>query len=128
MIGLDTSALIDLSKGSEILERLLLEQSAPLAVTEMSYIELLFGVDARKQLDEERYFDELFSALYTFSLDRQSIKKAARVFRHLKQKGKMIDEFDCLIAGIFLRNNVQKIITKNKSHFERIPEIEVITY
>lgn len=40
----------------------------------------------------------------------------------------MIGRFDSMIAGILLANGVDKIITKNVKHFEKIKGLRVISY
>ena len=37
-------------------------------------------------------------------------------------------EFDCTIAGVYLSNNINKIITKNVKRFENILGLKVISY
>ena len=46
----------------------------------------------------------------------------------LKSKGETIEDFDCAIAAILLSNGVNKIITRNKKHFERIKGLTVLKY
>ena len=44
------------------------------------------------------------------------------------EDGNKIGDFDCAIAGIYLANSVNKIITGNVKHFERIKGLRVIGY
>ena len=44
------------------------------------------------------------------------------------KKGTIIADADCLIAGIAISKGVNKIVTKNKKHFEHIKGIEVEVY
>ena len=130
MIGLDTSAIIDIFKGDEKVKELLGTISEPLALTQASYLELIFGLNLSSLVysDEEEFYDELFSDLKCFSMDINSLKKASKIFWTLKGKGQMIDQFDSVIAGIFLNNKVNSIITRNVKHFEKIDGLKVLRY
>ena len=108
MIGLDTSALIDLVNPFEFYSGLDLENN--------------------EHQQEETYYLEILKTLYHFDVTVQSCKYASRIFWRLKKQGKMISRFDCLIAATFITNGVNKILTRNKKHFENIKEIEIIEY
>lgn len=41
--------------------------------------------------------------------------------------GESIAELDALIAAVALANG-QALVTRNRKHFERVPELEVIAY
>ena len=130
MIGMDSSALIDLFKDNLELKNLLKNIDEPLVLNQISYLELMFGINFENSNHkrEEYYYDELFQSLIVFDLDNFSSKKAAEIFQNLKKKGLIIDHMDCIIAGIFLINGVNKIITKNVKHFENILGLKVISY
>lgn len=130
MIGLDTTAIIDLFREDLNLKEILEKIDEPLVTTELNYIELVFGIDhenKRAQLEEE-YYDEFFNSILSFNITRQVSKKASQIFWNLKKIGRTIEQIDCVIAGILLTNGVQKIITRNKKHFENIKGLEVISY
>ncbi len=130
MIGLDTSAIIDIFKGSESIKEILLTINEPLIVTEISYLELMFGLDLKnlKHKREEKYYDEFFQSFLTLNLNNKACKKASEIFYDLKKKGKDIEQFDCIIAGIFLSNGIDKIISRNIKHFSNIIGLRVIPY
>lgn len=130
MIGLDTSAIIDLAKGDNNVKRILEENKEGTASTMFSYLEICLGRDAKKPFNERReaYYDEFFENILTFNLSKEACKKTAEVYLELKKDGKLIEKFDCIIAGIFLTNGIKKILTKNEEHFKRIKGVEVISY
>ena len=72
MIGLDTSAIIDIFKGSENIKKFLESNREPLAATIISYLELYFGLDPinSKHSDEARYYDEFFEDVYNVYLTK----------------------------------------------------------
>jgi len=128
MIGLDTTAMIDLFKGVDSIKQVLNKNKEALCATRVTYLELMFGIDPAKHKDEEAFYDAFYSTVYALELDAESCKKAGRLFQELKQKGKTIGEFDCVIASMFLSNGIKKVVTRNKKHFEHIPGLSVIGY
>ena len=130
MIGLDTSAIVDIFRGELRVKEFLSKNQEPLAVNIVSYLELSFGLETGnpRHDKERRFYDEFFNTLYNFDLTRESCIEASRIFSVLKKEGKVIEPFDCAIAGIFLSNGIRKIITRNPKHFERIKGMDVIIY
>ncbi len=130
MIGLDTSAIIDIFKGNAEVKIFLDSNSEPLAATIMSYLELFFGIDDEKKAHREEadYYRDFFAEVYNFGLTKESCEKAAVVYQSLKKKGKPIETFDCAIAAILLTNGITKILTRNAKHFENISQLTTISY
>lgn len=130
MIGLDTTALIDLFKKKKEIITLLAEIDDEIILSHIVYLELMFGLDLKdiKYKNEEDFYDNIFKSYIVLNLDFKASKKTSKIFRELKESGKTISLSDCSIAGIYLSNNITKIITKNTKHFENIKELKVITY
>ena len=130
MIGLDTGALIDLLKENHALKKVIEGSEEPLASTIINYQELMFGLDFDnpKHVEEEKTYSAFFQNVYFFSLTPVATKTASILFRELQKKGMDIGRFDSMIAGIFLEQGVTKIITRNTKHFQRMKEIEVLSY
>lgn len=130
MIGLDTTAIIDLFKKDTALIKFLEETDDKIALNQITYLEIMLGLNLKggSHKSEEEYFDNLFNSCLVFPLNNLSCKKASKIFLELKNMGKIIEEFDCTIAGIYLSNNVRKILTRNKKHFENIKELQVLSY
>jgi len=130
MIGLDTTAIIDIFKGDGNIKKFLENNKEPLAATIMSYLELHFGLDLQnsKHIVEEKYYDEFFKNLYSVDLTKDSCKEASKIYWKLKEEGKIIEQFDCTIAALLLTNGIKKILTRNTEHFQRIKELKTISY
>ena len=130
MIGLDTSAIIDVFRGDEKIKQFLENNKEPLAVTIMSYLELFFGLDPKnpKHKEEGSYYDEFFKSAYNLDLTKGACEEASRIFWGLKREGKSIEQFDCVIAAIFITNGINKILTRNSKHFDKIGELKVLGY
>jgi predicted nucleic acid-binding protein len=130
MIGLDTSAIIDIFKGNERIKKVLEDNKEPMAATIMSYLELFFGLNPEnlKHLNEGKYYAEFFKGLYNIDLSKDSCEEASKIFWRLRKEGKTIEQFDCSIAASFLTNGINKIITGNPKHFENIKQLNIIGY
>ncbi len=130
MIGIDSSALIDLFKKEDSIIKLLENMEEEIVLNQISYLEIMFGLDFdnSKHKEEEVFYDKIFNNYENLDLDVNASKKSAEILFKLKKKGKIIDSFDCTIAGIYLNNSVNKIITRNIKHFENIEGLKVISY
>jgi len=130
MIGLDSTAIIDFAEGNKDLKKLLDKIKEPLAVNYISYLEIMFGIDLEDEnyKFEEDFYDNLFLSLFTLDLDVSACKESSRIYWYMSKKGIEIGKFDCAIAGIYLSNGVNKIITRNVKHFENILGLKVISY
>lgn len=130
MIGLDTSAIIDIFKGEEKIKQFLENNKEPLAVTVMSYLELFFGLNPEnpKHAVEANYYREFFKSVYNVNLSKDSCEESSEIFWNLKKEGRTIEQFDCVIAALFITNGINKILTRNQKHFEKIKKLNVISY
>ena len=130
MIGLDTCALIDLFKGDEDLLNLIGEIEDEFCLSQMSYFELSFGINPKikNHLIEEKYYDLIFDNLKVLEMDNFVLKESSRLFWKMKSIGSEIGKIDSIIATSFLRAGINKIITKNKKHFEKIKGLKVLSY
>ncbi|HLD06939.1 MAG TPA: type II toxin-antitoxin system VapC family toxin [Candidatus Nanoarchaeia archaeon] len=130
MIGLDTSAIIDIFRGEKGMAAFLKENQEPMAVTIFSYLELFFGLDPDnvRHQEEARYYNEFFQEIYSIDLSKQACQGSSKIFWELKKRGKSIEEADCVIAAIFLHHGITKIVTRNVKHFKQIPQLQVVNY
>jgi len=130
MIGLDTSSIIDIFKGNIEIKHIIEDLDDQLVLNEISYLELMFGLDLNNERHqiEESFYDNLFNQLLNLPLNSTSSKKSSKIITELKKTGNIIGPFDCAIAGILLSNGVNKIITKNVKHFDKIKGLKVISY
>ncbi len=130
MIALDTTAIIDFFKKEEAILKVFKKINEPIASTIINYQEIMFGLDFNNSnhLEEEEYYDKFFDNIFIFVLDKLSSKRATDIFWNLKKNGNPIGRFDCIISGILLSNGVDKIITRNVKHFQKIKGLKVISY
>ena len=57
------------------------------------------------------------------ALDEDSCDEAARLYGDLRGEGKMVNEFDLLVAAIVMRND-ETLVTRDE-HFSRIAGLRV---
>ena len=128
MTCLDTSFLIELFHGSDNAklkyEKLQnhMEQQDRLCTTIVNYYELTKSAVLTK--DPERNLQlvhELLSELTILQLDPVSVDTASELYSSLAKKGRMIGEFDILIAAICISNS-EELVT-NDAHFASVTNL-----
>jgi tRNA(fMet)-specific endonuclease VapC len=94
-----------------------------LATTVISVFELFSGARSAAQLAK---VEKLLAPLVILPLDREAASRAAEVRRILEGRGEGLAGADYLIAGICLSRGCV-LLTRNRSHFERVPELRLGT-
>jgi predicted nucleic acid-binding protein len=130
MLGLDTSAIIDLLKNDQGVVAVLGQQDETVATCMMNYAELLFGVDptSRRGQEELNWIDAFFNETLFLHLSKKVCKRASMVQHQLKRQGKLTEPADVLIAAAYLEHGIDKLLTRNKKHFEHIKGLRAISY
>ena len=135
MILLDTSACIDYLNGNKEIKKIIEDQEDLIHITSITIYKMNIGFESTKRkISEQRYKQlyklwlEFISSMEIFALGFKEAERAAEIQDVLESQGKKIDDNDILIAGIMLTNGIKKLITKNVRHFEKIGDIELITY
>jgi len=129
---MDTTFIIDLFRGDkkalELMEKLS-ERKEHLSTTVINIAELYRGAYSHKDRERKlREIEELENLLIILDMRTESAKIYGKLYSFLKEKGRMAKDRDILIAAIFLSYGENKIITRDKKHFEQIEEIEVMSY
>lgn len=129
MKAVDTTFLIDLLRGEAgAVERAgELDEEGGAATTAVNVFELSYGV-YRGVKDVERRLEEvkrLVSNLQVFPLEQRAAMKSAEIAGALDREGMGIDPFDALIAGIVMVEGAECVVTRNVTHFERVPGLKV---
>ncbi len=126
---LDTTFLVDLLRGRAEAKNYLLSFPEIFLTTQINIYEVMIGMFFRnispvKLLQAE----ELFENIRVLPLDDGGILKSAEICARLMKRGEIIDDGDCLTAGIALSKGITTIVTRNVDHFKRIKEITVEPY
>lgn len=132
-ICVDTTFIIDLLKNKkEAIDKYQELRNNFFVTTQINVYEIKSGIHRRLQehaiKKELAEVNKLLFNLLILRLNEESIDKASGINGELTKAGKIIEDLDILIAGICLANGCNKIITKNKNHFERIKGLSVETY
>lgn len=126
MVCLDTDFMVAyLRKDPAAKEKLQELESLhePLHTTVINAFELYKGAfRAKDPKTELARVDALLDAFFMLALDRDSAKAAGGAFHHIRSNA--IGESDLLIASIALANK-QVVVTRNRKHFERVPNLQV---
>lgn len=123
MIVADTDVLIDFLAGkgeADAVESLL--RRGAIRTTVISRFELLSGAKSAKQLAR---VVQLLDAVPALALDAGAADAASEIRRELEQSGNGIGMADSLIAGIVTCND-GTLLTRNRRHFERVPDLKLL--
>jgi tRNA(fMet)-specific endonuclease VapC len=124
---LDTDLLIAILRGkdeaySKIVE---MDQEAKGATTAVNAFEVFFGAQRSVRKSENvKEASKLLERLEVIPLDLASAQRAGMLAAKLMEKGETIDYRDAMIAGIALENDLV-LVTRNKTHFNRIKELKL---
>jgi tRNA(fMet)-specific endonuclease VapC len=98
----------------------LTNQGDTIAVTTITVYELLKGAQlSSRQKENLLYVTEAISSVQILDLSNDACLEAAKIYCTLKEEGKLIGEFDILIAAI-AKTNGEAILTRDQ-HFKSIP-------
>ena len=132
MVCLDTSFIADLNrKDSGAIAKLkeFIENREKLVTTVINVAELYKGAYGHHNTERKlKEVDELIMILFVLVMNVRASKNYGYYYYYLKKSGKMIEDRDILIASIALSFGENRIVTRNIKHFQRIEEIEVVSY
>lgn len=96
-----------------------------IAISAITLAELLYGAynsaSIDKNLSRIKAFEEAVNVL---NLDRECFEQFAKIKAKLRVEGKILDDFDILIAATAIVNNCI-IVTNNIKHFERVKGVKI---
>jgi tRNA(fMet)-specific endonuclease VapC len=124
---LDTDILSFYLKGNEKVKKnvekyLYQGDFSNLTITEITYFEILAGLEYRKAFKQIQVFEEFITKCRVVRLSNSSLKKSAFYYGKLRRKGIVIGIPDLLIAGIVIEHDCI-LVTNNEKHFKPIDEL-----
>ena len=130
MIGVDTTVLIDLFKQEEAVIQALQEINEELVLNDLTHLELTIGINPKdnEHQQEEQFYKQYYKQFNTLPLSHKAAKETQKIIWKLKKQRQQIPLIDATIAGIYLANNIKKILTRNAKDFKKIPGLQIITY
>ena len=124
MILVDADVWIDylagVDPGATSVERLLIERRALLSA--VTVFELFAGITGKKRFE---HLSKLVENLPTVPLSPLAARMAAEFYTRLKKRGKLIGNQDLMLAATAAELEIP-VLTRNKKHFDQIPEISVL--
>ncbi len=125
-VVLDTDVIIKHLRGH--LPKLIagLEETSEIATTRVNAFELYYG--AYKSKDVEKNLNStkgLLGTLAVLEFDERAAERSGQTLAHLEAEGATLDPRDIFIGCIALENG-HAVLTMNRKHFERIPNLQVI--
>lgn len=123
---LDTDTCVYLLNGNPSLKKKVEEVGVfSLAISNSVLAELYFGAYNSKKVEDNLKRINLFKKNLTILSDSQeSALRFGKIKAALRSKGKIIEDFDILIASIAIVNSCI-LITNNTDHFERIDDLQI---
>lgn len=129
---LDTTILVDLERGRQSAYDLiesLVSKSYILVTTAVNVFEMSYG--AHKSMKSKKNLEGLIALIEDLAIwdfNKESGFLSGKLLHEAESKGETIGFRDIFIASIALVNGCQRVVTRNKKDFERIPGIRVIAY
>lgn len=104
-----------------------LDMEGGASTTVINVFEVVFGVyramsEAPRRMES---FERLIANFEVLDLNVEAAKKAAQISGILSKEGNGIDPFDSLIAGITQTCGAEALVTRNITHFSRIPGLTI---
>ena len=130
MVVLDTDILVSLLKGTpDAIEKIrtFQESGNEISTTIITAYELVKGAYISSRSDTNLVkVRESLSNLRILDLSIGAAEEAARIYKELRDKGKIVGEFDLLIAGI-VQFHDEGLVTRD-AHFKMIRGIKLIDW
>ncbi len=125
---LDTDWIIDHLSGYEGVTLRLTEFAKDgIATSIISIAELYEGVHGSRDYEKSlKALEDFLDGISIINLDMETCSIFGRERNTLRKMGRIIGDFDLLIASICLRHKLI-LLTNNKDHFERIDNLEIIS-
>jgi len=129
MIVLDTSFLVDYFRGVKATYGLI-DEKDDVAITMITYHEIMTGLKRKKSKREEKFFKRFFSEVEILPFDVRAAEESSSIAAKLMAIGNEVNALDVLITGIAVANGAEKIITRDSDFktIAKVTDIEIILY
>lgn len=127
---LDTTFLVDVLRGREDVTARVedLDARGTPSVSSVTVMELWEGIQLSDASDPElAAVESLLTDIDEFPFDRDCAMTAGELNATLLQSGEPVDVTDVMIAATCLVHD-RPVVTRNVDHFERISDLDVVTY
>ena len=125
MYLLDTDIIIDFFKNDvSVVKNIEKRSNSLMFISSITLCELYKGAFLSNSDDELGNISKLLTNTEFVSLNKIGCKIFGKNNAYLSGKGKMTQEIDLMIASIAISKDLI-LITRNKKHFENIPELKI---
>lgn len=123
---IDTDWVIDhLNRVEPVTQRLRELQEQGLAVSIISVAELWEGVHfSQDPVRSRTALEEFLAGVVILGIDGEICKQFGKLRGTLRRQGKLVGDFDLLIAAAALRHNLT-LLTNNRKHFENVGGLRI---
>ncbi len=126
-VFVDTSIIVDVDRGREDVIELCkqLTSTDSAFISTVSVSEILTGSYLRKDyIGAVKKAEQVLSQFRWIPLNGQIAKHTAQLNAYLIAKGQPIEYQDVVIAASFIAEGCDVLLTENKEHFERLPNLK----
>jgi tRNA(fMet)-specific endonuclease VapC len=123
----DTDWIIHYLRGAEkVTQKLISVKVEGLAISMVSLAEIYEGVcQSPDPLANERVLKDFLTGVSVLQVDEEICKTFGKERARLRKQGKLIGDFDLLIASTCLHHNLI-LLTGNIKHFERVESLKIL--
>lgn len=128
MIILDTSFLINYFLGRNPVDISLKDQEV--AVTAVTYHEVMVGVKRKRAKNEEQFFNRFFLTIPVLEFDKDAAEESSGIAARLASFGVQVNPLDILIAGTAVSHGASRIITDDRDFLEigKVTDVEMTVF
>ncbi|MDR0372504.1 MAG: type II toxin-antitoxin system VapC family toxin [Nitrososphaerota archaeon] len=126
-VFVDTSIIVDIDRGKQTTIELCkqLTHTSNAYISTVSVSEILTGSYLRKDHNiAVKKAEKVLNQFRWVSLNGETVKLIAELNAYLIAKGQPIEYPDVAIAASFLVEDCDILLTENKEHFERLPNLK----
>ena len=124
---IDTDWVIDVLKGKyDVVAKVLTYTEEGMAISLIAYGEVYDGIiHGQHPQRHEQGFLKFLESVEILPLNSAIMQEFAFLPGHLRSQGMLIGDLDMLIAATALHHKLI-LLTNNRSHFERIPNLSLV--
>lgn len=103
------------------------QKTGSIFVSRISIVEIMGGLKARNAERQIKEFNDLIVNHKILDTTELSAESSSGIYAHLSKMGRHSGNYDILIAGIAISNNL-KLVTNNEKDYENIDGLEIVNW
>jgi predicted nucleic acid-binding protein len=101
-----------------------LTEKDSIGLTWLSFYEFFKGIFVSGRMEEEKFLKTLAGTCIILEESYESARIGGEIYAALKEKGRLINDADILIASVVRAHNAV-LVTNNEDHFARIEGLQI---